>query len=305
MELHQLRYLRAVVRTGSITAAAASEHVAQPSISKQIQTLERELSTPLFHRVGRRVLPTEAALALADCADRVLDDLKATAAAIADPSSALGGNIRICATETIVNHLLPAAINSLRRQVRDASVHVEMRGTADVIATVLADEVDLGLLPLPVADARLQVKSLFAEDVLAVVPRGHRWGARPHVALADVLKEPDLVLSFSGMGLRSQVDAAAQAIGIQVASRVEIRSQQALLSIVAAGAGVTFAPRMSLLGRSDLVALPTRPRLRREIGWIRRRGRYISPVGTRLLGLLSQPAPANTARASRAPCGLG
>ena len=79
MELHQLRYLRAVVRTGSVTAAAEAEHVAQPSISKQMRLLELELGVPLFHRVGRRVVATEAAVELAECAGRVLDDLASTA----------------------------------------------------------------------------------------------------------------------------------------------------------------------------------------------------------------------------------
>ncbi len=85
MELHQLRYLRAVVRSGSVTAAAEAEFVAQPSVSKQLRLLERELGVPLFHRVGRKVVATDAALALADCADRVFDDLAATVAAVSGP----------------------------------------------------------------------------------------------------------------------------------------------------------------------------------------------------------------------------
>ena len=105
-----------------LSALAASpppprrEHVAQPSISKQLRLLERELGTPLFHRVGRRVVPTEAALKLADCADRVFDDLAATASLIADPGSAVGGTLRLCATETLTDHLLPAALSSSARK---------------------------------------------------------------------------------------------------------------------------------------------------------------------------------------------
>ncbi|MCA9851996.1 MAG: LysR family transcriptional regulator, partial [Dehalococcoidia bacterium] len=83
MELHQLRYLRAIVRNGSVTAAAEAEHVSQPSVSRQVGLLERELGVPLLHRVGRGVVPTEAALQLADLADRLFDDLAATTSAIA------------------------------------------------------------------------------------------------------------------------------------------------------------------------------------------------------------------------------
>jgi LysR family cyn operon transcriptional activator len=289
MELHQLRYLRAVLRAGGVTAAAALEHVAQPSVSKQLRLLERELGVPLFHRVGRRVVATEAALQLADCAERVLDDIAATAAALAGPESKLGGSVRVCATETLVNFLLPAALSRLRRELPTASVRVEMLGTAEVVARVLADEVDLGLLPLPLVDSRLEVQHLLSEDILAVLPLEHRWAARQRIDLALLLGAPDLLLSMPGMGLRAQLDAAAQARGIQVHGPIEIRSQQALLTLVAAGSGVSLAPAMSLSGRLDVCALPLEPALRREIVWIRRRGRHISAAGRRLIGFLSEP----------------
>jgi LysR family transcriptional regulator, cyn operon transcriptional activator len=289
MELHQLRYLRAVLRAGGVTTAAALEHVAQPSISKQLRLLERELGVPLFHRVGRGVVATEAALQLADCADRVLDDIAATAAALAGPDSKLGGSVRVCATETLVNFLLPAALSRLRRELPTASVRVEMLGTAEVVARVLADEVDLGLLPLPLVDSRLEVQHLLSEDILAVLPLEHRWADRQRIDLALLLGAPDLLLSMPGMGLRAQLDAAAQALGIQVHGPIEIRSQQALLTLVAAGSGVSLAPAMSLSGRLDVRALPLEPALRREIVWIRRRGRHISAAGRRLIGFLSEP----------------
>jgi DNA-binding transcriptional LysR family regulator len=286
MELHQLRYLRAVLRTGGVTAAAAREHVSQPSISKQIRLLEQELGVPLFHRVGRRVLPTEAALQLVDCADRVLDDLTATAAALAGPLSSVGGSVRICATETLVNFLLPRALVRLRQELPEASLHVEMLGTAEVVASVVADAVDFGLAPLPLADSRLDIQPLLVEDILAVVPTVHRWADRHLVQLTDVLRESDLLLSMPGMGLRAQVDAVAHAMGAPVSGQVEVRSEQALLAMVAAGGGITLAPRMSIRDRDDIRALAIDPPLRREIVWLRRRGRHISAAGRRLLQLL-------------------
>ena len=217
MELHQLRYLRAVLRaSSSVTAAAAAEHVAQPSISKQLRLLERELGVPLFHRVGRRVVPTDAALQLADCADRVLDDIATTAAALAGPESKVGGSVRVCATETLVNFLLPAALSRLRHELPAASVRVEMLGTADVVAHVLTDEVDFGLLPLPLVDSRVEVQHLLAEDILAVVPPTHAWAGRQRIDLAALIGAPDLLLSMPGMGLRAQLDTAAQSLGVVV-----------------------------------------------------------------------------------------
>ncbi|MCZ2109685.1 MAG: LysR family transcriptional regulator [Dehalococcoidia bacterium] len=286
MELHQLRYLRAVVRNGSVTAAASQEHVAQPSVSKQLRLLEHELGVPLFHRVGRRIVPTDAALELAECAGRVLDDLNATATAIAGPGSVLGGSVRICATETLSDHLLPPALALLIDERPAVNVRVEMLGTDDAIAHVLAGDVDFALVPLPYVDSRLEAEAILAEDVLVAVPPGHRWAEAAAIPRRDLLREPRLLLSMPGHGLRAQVDESAAELGEQVVSRVELRSQQALLAMVAAGAGVCLAPRMSVEGRDDVVSRPLDPPLTRTAGWVRRRGRHLSPAGARLLEIL-------------------
>lgn len=286
MELHHLRYLRAVVRTGSVTAAAEAEFVAQPSVSKQLRMLEQELGLPLFHRVGRKVVPTEAAIALANCADRVFDEIAATVAAISGPESARGGSLRMCATETITDNLLPPALATLRQRYPAARIRVEMLGTDDAIRRILADEFDLAVVVLPVADSRLEVTPLLSEEVLLAVPLSHPWALRKSVSLEEALSQPGLLLSMPGLGLRSMVDAAALEQGMQLETNVELRSQQAILALVASGGGVAFSPRMSLTKRADVAAIALEPSLGREVGWIRRRGRHLPQIATELLGLL-------------------
>lgn len=286
MELHQLRYLRAVVRSGSVTAAAEAEFVAQPSVSKQLRLLERELGVPLFHRVGRKVVATDAALALADCADRVFDDLAATVAAVSGPESVRGGTLRMCATETVTDHLLPPALTELTRLYPECHVRVEMLGTDDGIAKVLADEVDLAIVALPLADSRLDIHLLLEEEVLLAVPRGHPWAEWKRVPMEEVLAEPGLLLSMPGHGLRALVDDASRRAGIEAAGHIELRSQAALLAMVAAGGGVAFAPRMTVEGRTDVAAVPVEPALSRQVGWVRRRGRHLPAIGVELLRLV-------------------
>src|SRR5579883_2466703 len=106
MELRQLDYLRSVVRLGGVSRAAEHEHVSQPSISKQVRLLERELGVALLHRVGRRVVPTEAGLLLAACAERMRDDLAATLDTLQALRTGLLGELRLCATETVLDNLL-------------------------------------------------------------------------------------------------------------------------------------------------------------------------------------------------------
>ena len=286
MELHHLRYLRAVVRTGSVTAAAEAEYVAQPSVSKQLRALERELGVPLFHRVGRKVLPTDAAVALADCADRVFDEIAATLAAVSGPDSALGGSLRMCATETVTDNLLPPALAELRLRYPRCHILVEMLGTDDAIERILADEFDLAIVVLPLFDSRLEVQPLLTEEIMLAVGREHRWAREGRVALRDALAEPNLLLSMPGLGLRAMVDEAARDAGIELQTTFEIRSQQAILALVASGGGIALSPRMSVEGRDDVVALALDPPLQREVGWIRRKGRHLPRIAEELLALL-------------------
>ena len=286
MELHHLRYLRAVVRTGSVTAAAEAEYVAQPSVSKQLRALERELGVPLFHRVGRKVLPTDAAVALADCADRVFDEIAATLAAVSGPDSALGGSLRMCATETVTDNLLPPALAELRLRYPRCHILVEMLGTDDAIERILADEFDLAIVVLPLFDSRLEVQPLLTEEIMLAVGRDHRWAREGRGALRDALAEPNLLLSMPGLGLRAMVDEAARDAGIELQTTFEIRSQQAILALVASGGGIALSPRMSVEGRDDVVALELDPPLQREVGWIRRKGRHLPRIAEELLALL-------------------
>ena len=288
MELHQLRYLRAVVRTGSVTRAAEVEHVAQPSISKQIRLLERELGQPLFHRVGRRVVPTEAGLVLADCAGRVLDDIAATAATLAGRGLGAGGSIALCATETVADYLIPGALSALREAHPGVRVSVEMLGTDDAVARLLNDATDFAVVVLPLTDSRLDVHPLLEEDVLLILPPNHPWANRPSVPIGDVVRDPHLLLSMPGLGLRAQVDEAAQSLGISLVSGIEMRSQHAQMAMVASGGGIALAPRMSVEGRRDIVAIPIDPPLRRQLGWARRRGRHLPAAATELIALLQR-----------------
>jgi len=290
IELRHLRYLRAVVRTGSVTAAAEAEHVAQPSVSKQLRQLERLLGVPLFHRVGRHVVPTEAARTLADCADRVLTDLEQTIAAITSAHAAGAVRLRVAATETVTDALFPDALARLRARYPNTRISLEMLSTDDIIRRVLEDEFDLGVVVLPLADSRLAVEPLFEEEVVLAVPPDHPWARAGRIGLRDALEAPNLLLSMPGHGLRREVERAAQELAVTLDGRLECRSQQALLRLVAAGAGICFAPSIAVAERTGVAVLRTEPPLHRRIGWVRRPGRYLPQPAFALLAELRRVA---------------
>ena len=95
MELHQLRYLLAVARTGNFSRAAAQCHVSQPSLSQQIQKLEAELGERLFSRLKRVAVPTAAGEALVARAARILSEVDAVQRDVADTATVLRGRVSV------------------------------------------------------------------------------------------------------------------------------------------------------------------------------------------------------------------
>src|SRR5438128_2545718 len=110
MEMHQLRYFAAVARTGSFSRAAEQGHVSQPSLSQQIQKLERGLGQRLFDRLGRRAALTDAGLLLLDRALAILATADDAERRLRDGDDREGGRLAVGAIPTIAPYLLPPAL---------------------------------------------------------------------------------------------------------------------------------------------------------------------------------------------------
>src|ERR1051325_1387705 len=115
MELQQLRYFVAVAETGNFTRAAERSHVTQPSLSKQVLNLEREVVHKLFHRLGRKAVLTEAGTAFLERARRILFEVENAAKELSDHPS-LDRRITVGAVPTIMPYLLAPVIAKCRDQ---------------------------------------------------------------------------------------------------------------------------------------------------------------------------------------------
>ncbi len=243
MELHRLRYFVAVAETGSFTGAARREGVTQPTLSQQILELEKELDTRLFDRLGRNVVLTTAGNHLLPHAQGVL-------AALADAersvrASTSGGVLRAGAIPTIAPYLLPPVARRFLKE--HATVHLQLLEdrTERLLDALLAGELDVGVMALPIRDDRLHVEKLFTEELVVAVPTGHRLAGKPTVRLADLSREPFLLLDdFHCFG--DQVMSFCRQSG-KFEPRVACKGEQigTLLGLVAGGMGVTVVPKMA------------------------------------------------------------
>ena len=245
MELHQLRYFVAVAETGSFTRAAEREKVTQPTLSEQVIKLEKSLKNRLFDRLGRKVILTEAGSELLGRAQSILASVGEAERSIRD--SAEGGRLRVGAIPTIAPFLLPGVVTRFRKQHDGVQLYLVEDRTERLLAALLAGELDVGIMALPINDDRLHVEKLFTEPLVMALPTGHRLVAKSEVKLADVVDEPfillddmhcfgDLVLSLCRHG---GIEPKVVCMGEQIAT---------LLAMVAAKQGVSIVPEMSAEG---------------------------------------------------------
>jgi len=244
MEMHQLRYFTAVAHTGSFSRAAERCFVSQPSLSQQIQKLERGLKQKLFDRLGRKVVLTDAGRLLLERATAILAEVDHAERQLREADETLGGRLAVGAIPTIAPYLLPSALEKLfRRRPRvELTIHEDV--TQHLLAATLEGDLDLALVALPVPEERLQIEPLFTEPLFLAVPRRHPLARGKTITAADLSAERFILLDEMHC-LGDQVLSFCHAHGCQ--PRIACRSAQiaTIQVLIEHGQGVSLLPAMA------------------------------------------------------------
>ncbi|MCU1496558.1 MAG: cynR3 [Acidimicrobiales bacterium] len=276
MDLRQAAYVVAVVDEGSFTAAAASIPVSQPALSQAIAVLERELGTPLFHRMGRRVQLTAAGEAFVAPARRMLRDAEVARAAVASVAGLTTGRLDIVALATLVVEPLVDLIGGFRRAHPGILVRInEPEDAAAVAEQVRSGACELGFGDAEVTEPTLTIDHLGDQELLAVLPPGTPAAADGVVPVGSLAGFP-LITTPRGTSTRRLLAAALQqddpdrepTLGVVTEHR------EAIVPLVLAGAGAAVLPeplarRAAALGA--VVASLSIP-IRRPVVLVRRVG---------------------------------
>lgn len=193
IELKQLKIFRTVVDVGSFTGAGEHLGMSQPAISQQIRALEEELGVPLLLRTARSLQITPAGDMLLHCARHVLDKIEETRRRVEESARGRAGLVRVGTPEPPCNYLLPEVLVELKRRFPRIDVRIVSGHTAETLARLVAGELDVALLPLPVDAGKLRVVEVGRDELVAVVPPDHAWAQLPYVTARDFDKEPLLV----------------------------------------------------------------------------------------------------------------
>lgn len=244
MEMHQLRYMVALARTGNFSRAAELCHVSQPALSQQIQKLEDELGERLFNRMKREAKLTPPGEALLHRAIRILEEVAAATREAKDATELLRGKVTIGALPTIAPYLLPKILVKFMEKYPGVEIVVHEDTTAHLLKLLLACEIDFALASQPIRDERLEVRELFAEELLLALPPGHPLARRRTVRASD-LESERLIVMKEGHCLGEQVLNFCERRDVQ--PNIGFRSAQleTIQSLVCAGMGLSLIPAMA------------------------------------------------------------
>jgi DNA-binding transcriptional LysR family regulator len=294
VQLQQLRYFVAVAETRHFTHAADNLGVAQPTLSKQIHTLEASLGAPLFERIRGDVSLTVAGEALLPLARRIVADADAARDAVQDIVGLRRGEVRLGATPSLCSSLVPAVLRTYRAEHPGIQLYISEGSSQDLIADLLAHSLDLALIVQPEhgVDPALETTEVLRESlvVASVADRPPPTVAR-QLDLIELRHTP-MVMFRAGYDIRDVTLQACERAGFTPKFAVEGGEMDAVLAFVEAGLGVALVPSMVLANRPLLRATPLAPPgMRRTIALAQRRGAVLPHAAAALReGLLEHIA---------------
>jgi len=253
MEMHQLRYVVAVARSGNFSRAAEQCHVAQPSLSQQIQKLEDELGERLFDRMKREAKLTAHGEAFLRRAVKILEEVDAAKREASDARNLLRGVLTIGVLPTIAPYLLPDVLTAFAEKFPGVEIVVQEDTTERLLKLAHGYEIDFAVASRPIPDERLEVKDLFAEELRLALPPGHPLTRKRIVGLHDLEKERFIVMK-EGHCLGDQVLGFCERRDLKPTISFRSAQLETIQALVTSGLGVSLIPEMA--ARADREDLP-------------------------------------------------
>ncbi|MFF5015860.1 LysR family transcriptional regulator [Streptomyces sp. NPDC001165] len=277
-DLGALELLLAVARLGSLGAAAREVGITQPAASSRIRSMERQLGVALVDRSPRGSRLTDAGALVTDWARRVVEAAAAFDAGARALRDRRDSRLRVAASMTIAEYLLPGWLLALHAERPDTAVSLLAGNSAKVAELLLADEADLGFVEGLTVPAGLDSTVIAHDRLIVVTAPGHPWARRRRPLTPEELAATPLILRERGSGTRQVLDSA---LGGLARPLMELSSTTAVKASAVSGAGPSVLSELAVgeeLAMRRLVVIPVEEvSLRRDL-------RAVWPTGHRPTG---------------------
>lgn len=285
--LKQMRAFCQVVRSGSITVASQKLFLSQPSVTLQIQALERELKTTLFERRGptMRLTPDgEALYALAEPLVQGVDGLHANFEA--QHGRLESGELNIGAGESTILYILPEVVSRFTKAYPGIHLRLHNETGRDGLKMLKSDEIDFAVGSMLDVPDDITYQPLVTFDPVLIVPIGHPLAKKKKVTLEDV-SDYGLILPPRHLSTWGVVKYVFQQQKLSFKVTLEAGGWEVIKKYVELGMGISIVTDICLTGNEKLVSIPLADYFpQRGYGLVLRKGKFMSPQANRFVELL-------------------
>ncbi len=251
-DLDSLELLIQVAATGSLGQAAAEHGISQPAVSARVKSMERLVGFALVARSSRGSTLTREGALLADWAREVLHAADVLEAGIASLRHDRKARLRVAASLTVAEHLLPGWLVRFAAGHPETAVSLVAMNSAEVAAAVLEGAAGLGFVEGPRVPAGLDAQVVGRDQLVVVVPPGHPWARLRRPLDPATLAHTRLVQREPTSGTRTALETALQHLEPWATPLLELASTSAVRGAVAAGAGPAVLSDLAV--RDDVAA---------------------------------------------------
>lgn len=247
MDLAQLRYLVTIADEGGFTQAARKLRLSQPSLSLAIKKLEEEVGHPLFDRLTRRVVPTEAGEHLIATARRILGELEQSVSEVRELKGGVSGKLRVGAIPTIGPFILPEVIDRFVRRYPSVDLHVTEHVTSRLMQMLETGDLDIALTSSVSERTGIHMDKAGDEDLLVILPDNHPLSHGNTVKWQELENERFLVLGEEHC-LSEQISWFCRKNKVSGRTMLQGAQLGTVAALVERGLGVSVVPALMAAG---------------------------------------------------------
>lgn len=287
LNIRHLAVFRAVMQMGTVSGAARMLNVSQPAVTKSLQLLEAHLGVTLFERVKGRLLPASDSELLMPEIERLFSMILSVEQIAAEVRHGQRGHITVATVGTLATSLLTRAVAQFITTHPQVKFEIRTLSTRRVVQEVSNNQVDFGLLDVPLPGGYSESIELCRSETACVVAKTHRIAKKSSVTPADLSNER--IISFAddtwtGMMLRE----AFRSKGVPFSVSFATNSTMAACELARLGAGVALVDIFPLLPNiaEDLAVVPFKPTIEIRPSVICPSGRPVSTVTDHFINTL-------------------
>src|SRR5262249_12055577 len=244
LDIRHLKLIVAVTEEQSVTRAGEVLHLTQSALSHQLREIEEKLGTPLFLRMNKKMILTQAGERLLGTARQVLDEMKRAEHHISQIAANRQGTLRISTECYTCYHWLPDVMKEFRQKFPGVEVRIDAEATHRPIQALLQGKLDLAIVSSVHRDKQLHYRSLFQDELVVILPTYHPLVSRPYLSAKDFVGE-NLILYVSP-DESTIFQKILRPAGIAPARVTTVPLTEAIIEMVKAGLGISAIARWAV-----------------------------------------------------------